>query len=112
MCREGLARERFWKVGAWFTIAVPGCGFKSERQADCQSAVQRVANPRYEGWRDAMESFLGGTEFGEDIKIFKGGGVAFDFGAGRDLFQEAAHDFSRARFGKRFGETNIIRLRD
>jgi hypothetical protein len=38
--------------------------------------------------------FFGCAQFGDDAEIFQRGGVAFDFAAGGDLLEKAAHDFS------------------
>src|SRR6185436_2342101 len=52
-------------------------------------------------------SFLGGAEFGQHAEIFERRGVAFDFAASGDLFEQASHDFSGTGLGQRFGETNV-----
>src|ERR1051326_8318460 len=57
----------------------------------------------------SIELLLRLAQPGEHAEILQRGGVAFDFCAGGDLLEQAAHDFSRARFGQRLGESNIIR---
>src|SRR5262245_34052595 len=54
-------------------------------------------------------SFFGAEEFCDHAEVFKCGRVAFYLTAGGDLLEQTAHDFSRARFGQGFGETDVIR---
>jgi hypothetical protein len=60
----------------------------------------------------ALISFVGLAEFGEDAEIFERGSIAFDFAAGGDLFEEAAHDFAGAGFGQGFGEADVVGFGD
>ena len=63
--------------------------------------------------REIFVSFLiVGAEFGQHGEVFQSGGVAFDFVAGGDLFEEAAHDFAGAGFGKGVGKANLVGFGD
>jgi len=59
-----------------------------------------------------LASFFHLRQPSQHVQVFESGGVTFDFGAGGDLFEEAAHDFSGAGLGQRFGKTDIVRLGD
>ena len=60
----------------------------------------------------AFGLFLGLLKPGEDVDVFQGGGIALDRRAGSHLFQEPAHKFAGAGFGKGFGKAHVIRLGD
>jgi hypothetical protein len=52
------------------------------------------------------------AQFGQHIEISQRRRVAFDFHAGRDLLEQAAHDFAGARLGQSFRKTDVVGLRD
>ncbi len=53
-------------------------------------------------------SFFRLAQLRDNGKVFKGGGIALDFAAGRQLPQQAAHDFAAAGLGQRLGEADVI----
>ena len=55
---------------------------------------------------------MGELEFGEDVNVFQGGGIAGDVAASRDFFEESSHNFSTACFREGFGEIDIVGLGD
>src|SRR5256885_15263459 len=55
-----------------------------------------------------LMSLLALRQFRQYAEIFERRRVAFDFGAGSDLFEQAAHDFSRTCLWQRFGKTDIV----
>src|SRR2546429_3112663 len=55
-----------------------------------------------------LKSLLTLRQFRQHAEIFERRRVAFDFGAGSNLLEQAAHDFSRTCLRQRFGKTDIV----
>ena len=53
---------------------------------------------------------LRAAQAGEHVEVFQRRGVALDLCAGGNLLEQAAHDFSGARLGQRFGEADVVGL--
>ncbi len=60
----------------------------------------------------SSKSLLIRPQLGDDVEIFQRCSVAFDFAAGGDFLEQAAHDFAAAGFGEGVGEADVVGFGD